>query len=103
MQDSTESRRSPREKETAQVYFSFEDSDQCFGARVINTSRGGMCFQTGYAISPGKRILVCTGQAPPENPLSRAAPGVRPARVQWCSNVADFEAFFYRVGIQYVK
>lgn len=85
----------------ASIYYSFRNSEQLFGARLLSTSQGGICFQTGYAIRPGREIFIFRDQPLTETPIDEIS-DARLARVQWCDNIPDCDAFFYRIGVKFV-
>ena len=101
MSEKTDNRCDARKAERASIFYTFQDSKQIYGARMLNTSRDGMCFQTGYAITPGREIFIFLNQPQPDIPPV-GVHGARLAKVQWCDNIPECEAFFYRVGIKFV-
>ena len=101
MPEKADNRCQVRLAECASIFYTFIDSRQIYGARMLNCSRDGMCFQTGYAITPGKKIVVLQDQPQPDIPIE-VVPGARLATVQWCDSIPEYKAFFYRVGIKFV-
>ena len=89
------------EEKGCPICYKFLNSDQLFGAVYVESCRGGICFQSGYAIEPGKLIYVFEGERPAAGPETTSPPG-RLARVQWCENLPDLEAFFYHIAVVYL-
>lgn len=83
------------------MYYTFFNSDRFYGCTLLNSSSGGVCFQTGYAIRPGTEIMVFLEDSIPEERTQRCARGVR-AKVRWCHTQPDASAFFYNIGVAYV-
>lgn len=100
MSDKIDNRCHARQAESASIFYTFQESKQIYGARLLNTSQDGMCFQTGYAITPGREIFIFLDQPQPDIPPA-GVPGARLAKVQWCDNIPECGAFFYRVGIKF--
>ena len=96
----SEKRKARRSRLAANMYYCFFDSDRFHGCTLINSSSGGVCFQTGYAIRPGAEIMVFL-----EDPVSaeislQTVKGIR-AKVRWCQTLPETRAFFYNIGVAY--
>ena len=83
------------------VCYRFCSSDKVFGATLVELCSGGLCFLSGYAIDPGTQIYVLKGPAPAPGADKTAFKG-RLARVKWCQNLPDVDAFFYEIGVEFV-
>ena len=69
---------------------------------LINFSRDGMCFESGYEVSSGARIKIKKRAAPDGDARHQAERGCI-AEVKWCKPVAVKDAFFFRVGVEYIE
>jgi hypothetical protein len=98
MEGKAEKRNHEREGFCVDLYYAFSGSSTCFGARSINTSKGGMCFQTGYAIAPGKKITLYYVHPAAARHGNRRTTG-QAAEVKWCRTLPEYHAFFYQVGV----
>jgi hypothetical protein len=100
MQNVYEKRKAARCRLRADMCYSFFNSEHCIDCKMLNKSPGGICFQTGYEIRPGTRIMIYAGDVLPDEPGKMHDQGIR-ARVCWCSNLPEFDAFFYKIGVVY--
>ena len=90
-----------REEKGNPICYKFPRSDKLYGAVIVEACQGGVCFQSGYAIEPGKLIYVFKGHRPLAEQAGTAPTG-RLARVRSCQNLPDVDAFFYHVGVAYI-
>ncbi len=100
MRNQTDNRKHQRYTHNAPMVYAFQNSDLFFSATICNYCKTGMCFEAGYALTPGAKIFIML-----EN-YSRDAKGhdisnQYRAEVKWCSPVSDSDAFFYNVGVKY--
>ena len=100
MEGKADKRNHARKGLCVDLYYAFSETSTCFGARSINTSKGGMCFQTGYAIAPGKKITLYYSPPPAVRHGNRRAAG-QAAEVKWCRALPEYHAFFYQVGVAF--
>lgn len=77
------------------------DQEKFFRVEMINFSRGGMCFESGYEVGSGARIRIKKLASPAEQTRHEEDRGCL-AEVRWCKPVSGKDAFFYRVGVEYV-
>jgi hypothetical protein len=77
------------------------DQEKFFRVEMINFSRGGMCFEFGYEVGSGARIRIKRLASPVEQTRHEDDRGCL-AEVRWCKPVSGKDAFFYRVGVEYV-
>ena len=78
------------------------DQEKFFRVKIVNFSRGGMCFESGYEVGSGARIRIIKLVSPVEQPRNEEDTGCL-AEVKWCKPVSGKEDFFYRVGVEYVE
>ena len=79
-----------------------DDQKKFFRVQMINFSRGGMCFKSGYEVGSGARIRIIKLVSPVEQPRNEEDTGCL-AEVKWCKPVSGKDPFFYRVGVEYVE
>jgi hypothetical protein len=77
------------------------DQKKLFRVEMINFSRGGMCFESGYEVGSGARISIKKLASPFEQTPHEEDRGCL-AEVRWCKPVSGKDASFYRVGVEYV-
>ena len=68
---------------------------------MINFSRGGMCFKSGYEVGSGTRIRIKKLASLAEKTRHQEDRGCL-AEVRWCKPISGKDAFLYRVGVEYV-
>ena len=100
MQKKYEKRKAARYRLYADISYSFFHSERPFGCKMLNQSRGGICFQTGYELQPGTQIMIYPEDFSSKGPAEKRTEGIR-ARVCWCANLPEFNAFFYKIGVAY--
>lgn len=98
----TEKRKNERSDRQAQVKYSYPDNENFLRVEMINFSRGGMCFESGYEVGTGARIRIKKLASPAEEGSPKENDGCL-AEVKWCKPISGKDAFFYRVGVEYVE
>jgi hypothetical protein len=78
------------------------DQENLFRVEMINFSRGGMCFESGYEVGSGARIRIKKLASPIEQTRHEEDKGCL-AEVRWCKPVSGKDTFYYRVGVEYVE
>ncbi len=78
-----------------------DDQEKFFRIEMINFSRGGMCFETGYEVGSGARIRIKKLASAVEQAHQEEDKGCL-AEVRWCKPVSGKDASFYRVGVEYI-
>jgi hypothetical protein len=61
-----------------------------------------MCFESGYEVGSGARIRIKKLASPVEQAGHEKDRGCL-AEVKWCKPVSGKDAFYYRVGVEYVE
>jgi hypothetical protein len=77
------------------------DQEKFFRVEMINFSKGGMCFESRFEVGSGARIKIVKEASPVEQTRPEEDRGCL-AEVRWCKPVSGKDAFFYRVGVEYV-
>jgi hypothetical protein len=78
------------------------DQEKLYGVKMINFSRGGMCFESGYEVGSGARIRIKKLASSVEQTRHEQDRGCL-AEVRWCKPLSGKDAFFYRIGVEYVE
>lgn len=89
-------------KDALQFRFTHSGIDDYLAVRMVNFSRGGICFKSGVKINPGERIVVREKTRPIDLPHIQAG-REHSAKVKWCRLVAKEVTRPYRIGIAFVN
>lgn len=82
------------------IQYAFLSSDRFFSAKTINYSRGGLCFRSGYKITPYTHIYLTIEDSDRVHDCKENAAD-RFAEVKWCLKVLKKTASSYRIGVQF--
>ena len=66
----------------------------------IGPDEKGMCFEAGYSLEPGDEIVIMFENFPRDANVHAMSHRYH-ATVRWCKPLADSQAFFYNVGVEY--
>ncbi|UCF94298.1 MAG: PilZ domain-containing protein [Desulfobacterales bacterium] len=97
-----EKREFERQDHDAPIVYAYHGSDKFFGARMCNFGKGGMCFDSNYAIKPGSDIYIMMENFSSDAIGSEIYDGYL-AEVRWCRKITIEETVLYRVGVQYYQ
>lgn len=86
----------------APVLYAFQNSDRVYGATIRNYCKKGMCFEAGYSLEPGDEIVIMLENFPRDANVHAMSHRYH-ATVRWCKPLADSQAFFYNVGVEYER
>lgn len=89
-----------KSKRAFQIRFAHSGIDGFLTVRMVNFSRGGICFESGVKINPGARIVVRGKTRPIDLPHIQAG-REHSAKVKWCRSMAEEVALPYRIGIAF--
>jgi len=78
-----------------------DDQEKVHRVEMINFSRAGMCFETEYEVGSGAFIRI-KKLASPVEPTRHEEDREWLAEVRWCKPLPGKDAFYYRVGVEYV-
>jgi hypothetical protein len=91
-------RKTKRYDHLSTAMFNIKDQESFFYAQMNNYGSTGMGFESPQAIKPGTDIEIRL-----TNPPFKASPKAYRARVRWCNEIIDDDAFYrYKIGVNYL-
>lgn len=104
MKKEKERRSSERLHYETPIVYTPQSASEKHTSRMYNTSKGGMCFVSDYALAPGEKIFVkMEDYSIDTQPVEET--DAQWAEVKWCQEVRDIYASYYgqyEIGVQYV-
>ena len=102
MTESKKKRKNGHSNSPKQVPYAQNETENFLRVEMINFSRWGMCFESGYEVGPGARVKINKLDSRIKDTSRKENDGCL-AEVKWCKPVAGENAYFYRVGVEYVE
>ncbi|MDM8526532.1 PilZ domain-containing protein, partial [Desulfococcaceae bacterium HSG8] len=90
-----------RDYNEARITYAIYGTENFVDAEVLNTSEGGMYFESGHDLHPGSEICIKMRDYSPDTHGPEACDGYR-AEVMWCRKIFKGDTTCYGVGVRFI-
>ena len=104
MKTIAEKRVCERHSLTADIAFSYFNSEHSYDAQVLNLGTDGMCFKSNFRPQLGATLCIRVKKIHPNNAGPRFYEGLRTvtlAEVKWCEEITGTGESPYGIGVKY--